>query len=449
MDADLKPYDRMKDSGVESLGEAPSHWQVWKLKHWLSMNQQTLSENTDPNYAFDYLDIGSVGTGKLAAPPERFLFRNSPSRARRVVRSGDTIMSTVRTYLKAVWYSNSESSDLIASTGFAVLTPRSSTCPKFVNYLCQSDHFTDRVTANSVGIAYPAISESKLAGFEVAVPPLSEQTAIARFLDHATERIDRYIQTKEKLIALLEEQQQVVVYETVTGRIDVRTGRPYPTYKPSGVDWLGKLPEHWQVVRNGRLFAQRNEVGFPDLPILEVSLRSGVRIREFNRSGRKQVMSDRDMYKRAAKGDIAYNMMRMWQGAVGVAPVDGLVSPAYIVARPLPKTEPRFFDQLFRTSTYMAEVDRYSRGIVKDRNRLYWEDFKQLPSPCPPPHEQVLIANAIDNTAQSTSSSIRDARQLMKLATDFRHRLTSDTVTGKLDVRNAVACLPDISMAAQ
>ena len=154
MDADLKPYDRMKDSGVESLGEAPSHWQVWKLKHWLSMNQQTLSENTDPNYAFDYLDIGSVGTGKLAAPPERFLFRNSPSRARRVVRSGDTIMSTVRTYLKAVWYSNSESSDLIASTGFAVLTPRSSTCPKFVNYLCQSDHFTDRVTANSVGIAY-------------------------------------------------------------------------------------------------------------------------------------------------------------------------------------------------------------------------------------------------------------------------------------------------------
>lgn len=114
--------------------------------------------------------------------------------------------------------------------------------------------------------------------------------------------------------------------------------KPYPEYKDSGVAWLGDVPGHWEVRRNGRLFLQRNETGFPALPILEVSLRSGVRVRDFDASSRKQVMRDRAMYKRALRGDITYNMMRMWQGAVGVAPVDGLISPAYVVARPLAGT---------------------------------------------------------------------------------------------------------------
>ena len=157
------------------------------------------------------------------------------------------------------------------------------------------------------------------------------------------------------------------------GQIDVRTGQRYPAYKPSGVEWLEEVPKHWEMVRNGRLFVQRNETGFPELPILEVSLKTGVRIRDFENSDRKQAMSDRSMYKRAAKGDIAYNMMRMWQGAVGFAPVDGLVSPAYVVAKPLSGTEPLYYGALFRTRRYMGEVDKFSRGIVKDRNRLYWQ----------------------------------------------------------------------------
>ncbi|HMP08176.1 MAG TPA: hypothetical protein PJ982_17645, partial [Lacipirellulaceae bacterium] len=160
--------------------------------------------------------------------------------------------------------------------------------------------------------------------------------------------------------------------------------RPYPDYADSGRPWLGAIPAHWDVRRNGRLFAPRNETGFGDLPILEVSLKTGVRVRDMENLARKQVMSDRGKYKRAAQGDIAYNMMRMWQGAVGVAPVDGLVSPAYVVARPYPETDSRYFSYLFRISAYMAEVDGYSRGIVKDRNRLYWDDFKRMPSCFPP-----------------------------------------------------------------
>ena len=105
----------------------------------------------------------------------------------------------------------------------------------------------------------------------------------------------------------------------------------YPDYKESDLPWLGEIPSRWRIVRNGSLFAQRNQTGFAHLPIMEVSLNTGVRLRDFEDSKRKQVMSDFNKYKRAAKGDLAYNMMRMWQGAVGVVPVDGLVSPAYVV----------------------------------------------------------------------------------------------------------------------
>ena len=150
-------------------------------------------------------------------------------------------------------------------------------------------------------------------------------------------------------------------------------------------------------------------------------------------------MSDRDKYKRAAQGDIAYNMMRMWQGAVGVASVDGLVSPAYVVARPLDGVDSRYFVSLFRTAGYMNEVDKYSHGIVKDRNRLYWEDFKQMPSVCPPYDEQVQIAEAIERDTRALNSSISNVMREIDLMREYRTRLIADVVTGKVDVRETAA----------
>ena len=206
--ASCRPYAAYKDSCVWWLGQVPAHWEILRLKAWLDVNQMVLPEDTDPDYTFDYVDIGSVATGRLSARPERIRFGDSPSRARRVVRPGDTLVSTVRTYLKAVWHAEHSGADLIASTGFAVLTPRRGTFPKFMSYFFRSDPFTERVAAESVGIAYPAIAETRLGALEVCVPPLSEQVAIVRFLDHADRRIQRYIRAKKKLIVLLEEQKQ-------------------------------------------------------------------------------------------------------------------------------------------------------------------------------------------------------------------------------------------------
>jgi type I restriction enzyme S subunit len=207
----------------------------------------------------------------------------------------------------------------------------------------------------------------------------------------------------------------------------------YPEYKDSGQAFVGKIPAHWEVFRNGRLFSQRNETGFGELPILEVSLKTGVRVRDMDNLKRKQVMSDREKYKRAAQGDVAYNMMRMWQGAVGVAPIDGLVSPAYVVVRPHKNVDSRYFTYLFRTVSYMKEVDAYSRGIVKDRNRLYWQDFKRLPSVVPPVEEQQNIARFLNSIGLKAQRFIRNKRRLIELLKEQKQNIINQAVTRGLD----------------
>jgi type I restriction enzyme, S subunit len=209
--------------------------------------------------------------------------------------------------------------------------------------------------------------------------------------------------------------------------------RPYSETKPTALPWLGDVPTQWDVRRNGRLFGPRRETDFPDLPVLEVSIRSGVRIRDFGNGGRKQGMADRSKYQRAVRGDIAYNMMRMWQGAVGIAPADGLVSPAYVVARPFPETNAAYYAYLFRTSAYMREIDVFSRGIVPDRNRLYWESFKQMPSVCPPLDEQRLIVRFLDWHGTQTAKLIRAKKKLIALLNEQKQATIHRAVTRGLD----------------
>ena len=430
--AELKPYPDMKDSGVPWLREVPAHWEIPRLGALLQERgevnnnghvDKVLSVLRDRG-VIPYSEKGNIGN-KMSEDITRY----------KVVRPDDIVVNCMNVIIGSVGLSCYTG---CLSPVYYVLTRRSEDDdPRYLNAYFQTKPFQESLVRIGNGIlAHRMRIPMELLKCEpFPRPPAEEQTAIVRFLDHADRRIQRYLRAKQKLIALLEEQKQAIIQQAVTGQIDIRTGQPYPAYKPSGVEWLGDVPAHWEMVRNGRLFVQRNEVGFPELPILEVSLKTGIRIRDFENSDRKQVMSDRSMYKRAVKGDIAYNMMRMWQGAVGVTPADGLVSPAYVVAKPLAGTEPRYFGALFRTRAYMAEVDKYSRGIVKDRNRLYWEDFKQMPTPCPPPAEQVLIADAIDHSTATIDDGIHRIERQISLLHEYRTRLIADVVTGKLDVR--------------
>ena len=439
MTTDLKPYPKMKASGVQWLGKVPSHWT-------LLPGRACYREQKVPNKGLTETTVLSLSYGHIVVKPPEKLHGLVPAsfETYQIVEPGDIIVRP--TDLQNDWnslrFGLSRDRGVITSAYICLCTKEVAT--RSYGYFLLHTYDLKKVFYGLGSGLRQNLDWTDFKHLPCIVPPLPEQTAIVRFLDHADRRIRRYIRGKQKLIALLEEQKQVIIHRAVTRGLD-----PNARLKPSGVEWLGEVPEHWEVVRNGQLFVQRNETDFPELPILEVSLKTGVRIRDLENSDRKQIMTVRGEYKRAVNGDIAYNMMRMWQGAVGVAPVDGLVSPAYVVAKPLRGNAPRYFSALFRTSAYMAEVDKYSRGIVKDRNRLYWDDFKQMPALRPPPYEQTAIVCYLDKATADIDTAIDRARRQIDLLREYRTRLIADVVTGKLDVRKAVACLPDETETSQ
>jgi type I restriction enzyme S subunit len=191
------------------------------LKRIVGINLHTLPETTEPGFEFRYVDIGAVGRGQLLSEPEATVFAAAPSRARRLVRQGDTIISTVRTYLRAVWPVRDSATDLVVSTGFAVLTPTRSIDSRYLGWLVQSDVVVEEVVARSVGVSYPAINPSDIGTVRVPLPPLARQRAIADYLDQETARIDALVERIDRQVALLQEHRQALITAAVTGELEI------------------------------------------------------------------------------------------------------------------------------------------------------------------------------------------------------------------------------------
>ena len=441
MTGNLQPYPQMRDSGMNWLGKVPEHWGVRKLR---SLFRRHGSGTTPPEKehfggSVSWVMSGDLNDGKLDSTMRTVTRRAVsglpalkvyPPKSLVVAMYGATIG---RTGILSISACTNQACCVLAD-------PFPDTSALFVQAVLVSAR--EELVRSGVGGGQPNINAEMVRAFRVPSPPRSEQTAIVRFLDAVDRRIRRYIRAKERLIELLEERKRALIHEAVTGRIDVRTGQPYPAYKDSGVEWLGKVPEHWSVRRNRWLFRERSETGFGSLPILGVSIHEGVRIRDMDDGQRKQQIVDRSQYKRARNGDIAYNTMRMWQGAVGVVPVDGLVSPAYVVACPVKGVDSRYYGYLLRTQACKQAVKLYSRGIVSDRDRLYWDEFKRIASPLPPQQEQTLVVEFLDRSDRRLQDHISATRRQIALLREYRTRLIADVVTGKLDVREA-ADLPE------
>ena len=211
----------IKNSGVEWIGEIPSHWEVRRVKEVGDINKSTLSEKTPASYEFDYVDIGSVTYGVKGYIKERMAFDVAPSRAKRIVQKGDTIISTVRTYLKAIATIDEEVSDLIVSTGFAVISPRKEIVDKFCSYLLTSNCIVDEICALSTGVSYPATNATVIGDLFFLIPPITEQQAIATYLDEKTAHIDRIVSTINSQIDKLKELRKTLINDVVIGKIKV------------------------------------------------------------------------------------------------------------------------------------------------------------------------------------------------------------------------------------
>jgi type I restriction enzyme S subunit len=169
----------------------PQGWQWVKLKFISSYNDETLAEDTDPDYEFCYIEISDVSLAAGVSNSTKLTFAVAPSRARRIVRAGDILVSTVRTYLKAIANVSGDASDLIASTGFCVVRPKPAIDARYLGWALKSDVFVDEVVSQSVGVSYPAINPSTLVDIKIPVPPPEQQIRISEFLSEKTYRLDK------------------------------------------------------------------------------------------------------------------------------------------------------------------------------------------------------------------------------------------------------------------
>ena len=217
----LDPNVPMRDSGVEWIGEIPSSWNVVQTKWLMSCNDEVIPENSPSSFELTYVEISDVDFTRGITNRELMRFEDAPSRARRKVRDGDIIISTVRTYLKAIAEIKAPDNNLVVSTGFAVLRPRK-VLQSFAKYALSASYFIEKVISESFGVSYPAITADRLVSIKLAVPDIKTQEKIADLLDKQTMNIDSLVKKQEEMIDLLREHRFSLISSAVTGKIEVR-----------------------------------------------------------------------------------------------------------------------------------------------------------------------------------------------------------------------------------
>ena len=437
MIADLKPYPEIKDSGVPWLGKVPEHWAVRRLGAVV----RERGETNDDNHVTDVLSVmrergvipyaekGNVGN-KKSEDITRY----------KIVCPNDIVVNCMNVIIGSVGLSKYTG---CLSPVYYVLTRRSEDDnPRYLNAYFQTKPFQLSLVRIGNGIlSHRMRIPMELLKCELfPIPPPSEQSAIVRFLDHADRRIRRYIRAKQKLIKLLEEQKQAIIHRAVTRGLD-----PNVRLKPSGVEWLGDVPAHWEV-RPAKFYYrevdERSSTGNEEL--LSVSHITGVTPRSQKNITMFMAVSNVG-YKICQPGDLAINTMWAWMAALGIARESGIVSPAYGVYRPQRGTNllGEYADLLLRTKPYVNEYICRSTGIRSSRLRLYPEQFLKIKLICPPIKEQYAILSWVGDEIKSTKITIESAKREIDLLREYRTRLIADVVTGKVDVREAAARLPD------
>lgn len=427
---------KMKDSGIEWIGEIPEGWQRNRLKNLITYNDDILTESTDSEYEFDYVDIGSVEHGKGITQFQHMRFADSPSRARRIVHQNDVIISTVRTYLKAVATINLQDTPQIVSTGFAVLRAKNDEISSlFLYYAALSNAFISMVEAKSTGISYPAINASEIVNIPLPIPPLEEQQRIAAYLDRQCALIDSVIEKTKISIEEYKTLRQAVITRAVTKGV-----RGERAMKDSGIEWIGKIPEEWEVTRIKNIFSLRDERN--SLPLEEVNLISlytdkGVVQHSDLEKTTGNKASNADGYKLVYENDIVVNIILCWMGAIGRSAYNGVTSPAYDIYIPSDKIECEYYHHYFRTSGFGGDCFKRGRGIMLMRWRTYSDQFRDISVLCPPIEEQREILAYLNKKCTEIDALITKKEQFLTELESYKKSLIYEYVTGKKEVPQA------------
>lgn len=428
---------------MEWLGAIPAHWGVKRLKYLASLNPEVLTEDTNPLLEMTYVDIGGVDNLGRIIEREQMTFSSAPSRARRLVRDGDVIVSTVRTYLRAIARILDPVPGMVVSTGFAVVRAGHELLPDFAAYMLRAPYFVERVVANSKGVSFPAINESEMGTYELAAPPRPEQCAIAAFLDRETARIDALVAKKERLIELLQEQRAALITRAVTKGLD-----PNVPMKDSGVEWLGEIPAHWKVnrtkfaatLRSGHTPSRQHPEYWQDCTIPWFGLADVWQIRDGQVEyvyETAEKISELGLANSAArllpKGTVILSRTAS-VGFSAILGVDMATTQDFVNWVCGPTLRPEYLLYVFRSMRH--EFRRLTMGST--HQTIYMPDVGGFSTPLPPLVEQDQIVAVIRSETASIDGLIAKVHAAIQHLKELRTALIFAAVTGKIDVREGV-----------
>lgn len=426
------------------LGELPDCWVTKRLKYVSTINDETLPESTDPECELLYVDIGSVDATEGILKKEPMIFETAPSRARRIVQDGDTIVSTVRTYLRAVAPIQNPEENLIVSTGFAVIRPKGID-PHYLAYSLRSSYFIETVVSRSVGVSYPATNPTDVSCIKLPLPPIDEQQAIARFLDAKTAQLDALVAQKRQLIAKLKEKRSALIARTVTRGLPPEAAKaadlePNPEMKDSGVDWLGTVPARWNV--KAIKWESPVQRGASPRPIDDPSYfeddgeYAWVRISDVTAAGMyldttEQRLSDlgSSLSVKMQPGSLFLSIA----GTVGkpcTANIKCCIHDGFVYF-PRWKGDSRFLFYVFASGEPYKGL-----GKMGTQLNLNTDTVGSIVIGIPDAAEQKLIADYLDKTTTELDSMSAAVEEAIERLLEYRQAVITSAVTGKIDVRS-------------
>ena len=445
---DLKPYPAIKDSGLEWLGHVPEHWEVRTIKTLFREKDQRSGDGQGLLLSFTrtrgilpHSDVSS----RMSSASDLSQYR--------VCMPGDLVMNRMQAWSGMLSVSSIGG---LVSPDYSVFVPTnpSETCAAFFEYLFRTPRLIDQFARRSKGIGsgFNRLYTPDFGTIRVTVPPTREQIAIVHYLEHTERRIRRYIRAKQKLIALLEEQKQAIIHQAVTRGVNSEV-----TLKPTESSWFPLVPSHWNVMPMRRVVMKtvdgpHHSPDYLDQGIPFLSARN-IKVDRWSFEDVKFIsQSDYDIFCQRVKpevGDVLYTK----GGTTGVARFVDLDYPfqvwVHVAVLKLRRdlALPHWLAATLNSPRCYEQSQLFTRGATNQDLGL--GRMKGIVLPVPPLSDQKAIAKQVIEIDDRIGRGIQAASREIELVTEYRTRLIADVVTGKLDVRKAVACLPDETETSQ
>ena len=421
----MPAYESFKDSGADWIGKVPVSWDLLANKHIFRIKKNLVGKRSD-NYDLLSLTLKGIVKRDMENPEGKFPAEFDTYQE---VKAGDFVFCffDVEETPRTVGLS---SFDGMITGAYTVLEARPDFDSQFLFYFYFNLDVKKRLKPLYRGLRN-TIPKDSFMGFKTFVPPKEQQSIIATFLDKKTTQIDEAIAIKERQIALLKERKQIIIQKAVTQGLD-----PNVPMKDSGVDWIGEIPEHWEVRRAKYLFDEIDERSISgDEELLSVSHMTGVSPRS-EKNVSMFMAEDYSGSKLCRKGDLVINIMWAWMGALGVSDYFGIVSPSYGVFRQKEKNtfNSKYLEYLLKSNFYIEYYNRVSTGLHSSRLRFYGHMLFAMKMGYPSYHEQnEIIRHLEENTKRIDLAVSSQAEQIEKLK-EYKTTLINSAVTGKIKI---------------